>query len=327
MTRWLAMFLFAAACAREASPPEDVESTRGELQSVPTFGTNPGGLRMYRYVPANMPPGAPLVVAMHGCTQPASDFELTGFSAMADKYKFYVVYPEQTSANNPATCFDWFGRYNQPSDKTNLQRGKGENESIAEMVAKMKADYSIDGTRVFVVGFSAGGSMASVMLAAWPDLFAAGAMFAGTPYDCPSTQNADVWNCISPGKDLSPSEWGNRVRAAFPGFTGKRPRVSVWQGAQDTTVNTANQRELLDQWTDVLGASRTAAVDDTVGGFPHHLFKDGSGATVVESFEITGMGHGVPLDPAHGCGAAGSYRFDRGSAARRKSCASSASRR
>ena len=113
-------------------------------------------------------------VALHGCTQQAADFDQVGFDALADQYKFYVVYAEQPAANNPVSCFNWFGKYNQPSDKTNLQRGKGENESIAEMVVKTKADFAVDPSRVFIAGFSAGGSMTSVMLADWPEIFSAG---------------------------------------------------------------------------------------------------------------------------------------------------------
>lgn len=41
------------------------------LQEVTSFGSNPGNLRMFRYLPAGLPANAPLVVALHGCTQSA----------------------------------------------------------------------------------------------------------------------------------------------------------------------------------------------------------------------------------------------------------------
>jgi poly(hydroxyalkanoate) depolymerase family esterase len=271
---------------------------------VASFGSNPGNLKMYRYVPTGAPKGAPLVVALHGCTQKAADFEATGWSTLAESKKFYVVYPEQTTANNPVGCFDWWGKYNAPADKTNITRGKGEPESIKQMVDKMKADYAIDPDRVFIVGFSAGGGEAAVMLALYPDVFAAGALLAGIPYDCPSTANADVWNCMSPGKDLTPAQWGDRVRAAFP-WKGSYPRVSIWQGDKDTTVSTNNQRELIEQWTNLHGVGATPTSTEAIGAHKRHRY-----GSAVESFHIGGMGHGVPLDPSKGCGRAGAYALD-----------------
>ena len=61
---------------------EQVEASRtGEVTSALTqvtgFGGNPGNLRMWKHVPANMPANAPLVVALHGCTQTASGYTLS----------------------------------------------------------------------------------------------------------------------------------------------------------------------------------------------------------------------------------------------------------
>ncbi len=287
------------------SAEDGVATEVGRLEAVNSFGSNPGGLRMYRYVPASMPPNAPLVVALHGCMQQAADFASIGLDALADRHKFYVVYAEQTTQNNPALCFNWFGRYNQPSDKTNLTRGRGENQSIAEMVQKMKADYSIDGSRVFVLGFSAGGAMASVMLATWPDLFAAGGVISGTPYDCPSQQNADVWRCMSPGVDLPPKDWTARVKAAFPTHQGPWPRAAIWHGAQDGIVSPNNHRELVEQWTAVHGLDQTPEQVDALKSATRKRHQAASGATLVESVEVPSLQHAVPVDPTNGCGQAG----------------------
>src|ERR1700722_18172108 len=79
------------------------------LTAVTSFGSNPGNLLMYTYAPAAVPSDAPLVLALHGCTQSASVFENAGWNSIADTYKFYVVYPQQQSANNIEGCFNWFG--------------------------------------------------------------------------------------------------------------------------------------------------------------------------------------------------------------------------
>jgi poly(hydroxyalkanoate) depolymerase family esterase len=281
------------------------------LDAVSSFGSNPGNLLMYRYVPQGVAANAPLVVVLHGCTQTADQMTGSGWNSIADKYRFYVVYAQQQSANNPVECFDWWGQYNNPSNKANITRGQGENLSIKQMVDKMKADYAIDSSRVFVAGFSSGGAMAAVMLAAWPDVFAAGGIAAGVAYNCPSTTNQDVWSCMSPGKTQTPDQWGTAVKGAYPGYAGPWPRVSIWQGSQDTTVATANEAELVKQWTDVHGISTTPTSSDTVATYPRDVFKDGTGKVVVEKIVITGMDHAYAIDPASGCGTAGQYLEDK----------------
>ena len=306
-----ALAFAAVSCSADRGSDERVATSEAALESVTSFGSNPGALQMYRYVPAAVPANAPVVVVLHGCTQSAADFVNAGWNPLADKYKFYVVYPQQPSANNPSTCFDWFGKYNTPSDKTNLTRGQGENLSIKQMVDKMKQDYSVDASRVFVAGFSAGAAFVSVMLATWPDVFAAGGMGEGIPYNCPSTQNTDVFQCMNPGKTLPASDWGDRVRAAYAGYAGPWPRVSIWEGTQDTTVGTTNATQLVAQWTNVHGLSATPSAQDTVDGQAHAVFNTGNGQTRVESYSISGMAHGFAVDPAHGCGAPSTYLLDK----------------
>jgi poly(3-hydroxybutyrate) depolymerase len=48
------------------------------LAAVADSGANPGALDMYEYVPADLPPNAPLVVVLHGCTQTAAAMETAG---------------------------------------------------------------------------------------------------------------------------------------------------------------------------------------------------------------------------------------------------------
>ncbi|HEY1585897.1 MAG TPA: PHB depolymerase family esterase, partial [Polyangia bacterium] len=149
------------------SPPVHAQSTG--LVQVTSFGSNPGGLRMWKYVPANMPANAPLVLALHACTQQAADYVKAGWNTLADQYKFYVLYPEQTSTNNALTCFNWAGNNTNPitgdNDPANLTRAMGENESMKQMIDQMKSDYSVDGKRVFISGLSGGAAQTALMLA------------------------------------------------------------------------------------------------------------------------------------------------------------------
>ncbi len=279
-------------------------STTSSLTAVTSFGPNPGALNMYKYVPANMPANAPLVVAMHGCTQTAADYTNVGWNALADKYKFYVLYPEQTTSNNQLRCFNWGGEFGDP---TNIKRGQGENESIKEMIDQMKTDHSIDSSRVFVTGFSGGGAQTSLMMAVWPEVFAAGATVAGIPYNC-TTTFSEVSGCLKPGKTLSEQEWGDRVRAANPNYTGKYPRVAIWQGTADSVVDPNNTTQMLRQWSNVHGIDETADVTDTsVNKATRREFKDGQGNTLIEVWGISGMDHGAAIDSANGCGTAAQY--------------------
>ncbi|MGW7053951.1 extracellular catalytic domain type 1 short-chain-length polyhydroxyalkanoate depolymerase [Streptomyces sp. NPDC054887] len=276
------------------------------LTEVTGFGTNPGALRMFRYVPDGLPAGRPLVVAMHGCTQSAAAYDAeTGWTAMADRWGFALLLPQQQSSNNLNSCFNWF-------EAADIGRGSGEALSVKQMTDRMKADLGSDPARVHATGLSAGAAMTSVMLAAYPDVFASGAPVAGLPYAC-ATSVAAAYTCMSPGTDLSPSAWGAKVRAAHPGYAGPWPTLSVWHGTSDTTVVPANLRETVEQWTDVHGVDTAADTTDTVAGHPHAVYRDGAGRAVVETYAITGMGHGQPVDPGTGaeqCGTAGAYVLD-----------------
>jgi poly(hydroxyalkanoate) depolymerase family esterase len=294
-------------------PPEEAPPLLGEVHSpltqVTSFGTNPGNLKMWKYVPAGVPANAPLVVAMHGCAQTADAYTNTGWNALADQLKFYVVYPETNSNNNATSCFNWF----EPGD---IARGQGEALSIKQMVDKMKTDHSIDASRVFVTGLSAGAAMTHVMAAVYPDVFSGAAIMSGVPYKCALTMN-DAFSCMNPGADKTASAWGDLVRGAWSGYTGRYPKISIWHGTSDTTVKNTNQTEALEQWTSVHGIDLTADISDTVAGYPHKVYKDAAGNALVETYAITGMGHGTPIDPATkfpnttvACGTAGAYVLD-----------------
>ncbi|MFF6999418.1 alpha/beta hydrolase family esterase [Streptomyces sp. NPDC008313] len=278
------------------------------LQEVTGFGTNPGALKMYRYVPDGLPAGRPVVVALHGCTQNAAGYgTASGWTDLADRWGFSVVLPQQQTANNMSSCFDWF----QSGD---IERGRGEAASIAQMADRQLADVSGDASRVYVTGLSAGGGMTAVMMAAYPEKFAAGGVVAGLPYGCAQAAGSP-YVCMYVGATQSAAQWGDRVRAARPGYDGPWPALTVFQGTADYTVKPVNMTDLTAQWTDVHGADRTADVSDTVAGYPHRVYRDANGDTAVETYSVTGMGHGQPVDPGTGttqCGTAGAYVLDVG---------------
>jgi poly(hydroxyalkanoate) depolymerase family esterase len=275
------------------------------LEEVTGFGSNPGNLQMFRYVPDGLPSGRPLVLALHGCTQSAAEYDdESGWTELAERWNVALVLPQQRSANNLNSCFNWF----EPGDTA---RDSGEALSIRQMVDKMAGDFGVDAGHVFVTGLSAGAAMTAVMLATYPDVFAGGGIVAGLPYHCANSVAA-AFTCMNPGAGKSPQQWGDLVRAASS-HGGPWPRVSIWHGTSDTTVVPANATESVEQWTDVHGTDQTPDVEDTVAGYPHRVYQDGAGNGVVESYEITGMAHGQPIDPGTGaeqCGRAADYILD-----------------
>lgn len=338
----IAVAIVACAAPTDEAEPESIGRVSSGLVTVPSFGTNPAQLKMSKFVPSAPPAGPrPLVVVLHGCTQTATTYESAGWNTLAEEWGFYVVYPEQNTArNNSSGCFNWAGRWKsapnafvftpEPLDLAEVARGNGENQSIKEMVDKMKADHAIDDGRVFVTGLSAGGAMTALMLATWPDVFSAGAIFAGVPYGCATDKKttAEAANCL---KDYSgtnaylarsPKGWGDLVRSAAPAHKGPWPRVQIWHGTADAVVSPRNMTELVKQWTDVHGIDQTPDANDTVESYPREQYKDGSGKVLVETFEITGKGHGTevaanePIDPAKAggpkCGKAGSFIIEAG---------------
>jgi poly(hydroxyalkanoate) depolymerase family esterase len=276
------------------------------LRDLEDFGSNPGALRARCYVPADLPPNAPLVVALHGCTQTAGDYDNgSGWSQLADQQGFTVLYPEQQRTNNPNLCFNWFA----PED---IRRDSGEALSIRQMVETIIAREGLDRTRVFVTGLSAGGAMTSVMLATYPEVFAGGGIIAGLAYGVATT----IPEAFDRMRGLGmPSDTALRslLRQASDN-TDHWPRISVWQGTADHTVTPANAQAIVAQWQGVHGLDGVTPRATTVQGQSRRVWRDRKGRELIEEYSIAGMGHGVPLDTRgqQHYGEAGPYMLEAG---------------
>ena len=276
------------------------------LRELTGFGANPGDLRMFVYAPGYLPPKAPLVIALHGCTQTADEYDHgTGWSSLADSLGFAVVYPQQQSANNPKNCFSWF----LPGD---IGRGHGEALSIREMVEHAIATLAIDRRKVFVTGLSAGGAMASVMLATYPEVFAGGAIIAGLPYGCASNVQ-QAFEAMFTNQRCAAQVLGDRVRAASR-HRGPWPKISVWHGTGDLIVKPSNGEDIIRQWANAHGLSDSPSYQELIGSHTLRIWSDANGKTLIEAFSISGMMHGVPLATTAGerCGSTGAFFLDAG---------------
>jgi feruloyl esterase len=257
------------------------------IGEITDFGTNPGELRMFSFVPENLTRAPALVVVLHGCGQTAAGYDFgTGWSMLARRYGFALLMPEQRGGNNANTCFNWFN----PGD---VARGRGEAGSIRQMIARMVADHGVDPRRIFITGLSAGGAMTSVMLAAYPDVFAGGAIIAGLPFGIASNVREALGGMMQPTSRAA-DKLGDLVRKATK-HKGPWPKISVWHGSADRTVNPGNADEIVKQWLDVHGLPSEPMSTGEVDGHPRAVWWNADGETVVESYTITDMAHGTPL--------------------------------
>ena len=161
------------------------------------------------------------------------------------------------------------------------------------MVARAVEDIGIDRTRIFVTGLSAGGAMTSAMLATYPEVFAGGAVIAGLPYGVANNMREALSGMFqSPARPAS--ELGDLVRKAS-NHKGPWPKLSVWHGSADRTVNPANANEIVKQWLDVHQLPAVPMSEGTVNGHPRQVWWNADGETIIESYTITDMAHGTPL--------------------------------
>ena len=284
---------------------------RERLKELTDFGSNPGHTRMFAYVPQKLARNPALVIALHGYSQSAAIYDRgSGWSSLADELGFLVVYPEQQRASSPEGCFSWF----VPG---NVERDRGEALSIRQVVEYVVGRFGVDRHSVFVTGFCAGGSMASAMLAIYPDVFRGGAIIAGLPYGCATTV-AEAFESMFGTR--STSRLGDCVRTASR-YTGPWPKISVWHGTEDTIVKPSNADDIVQQWVEAHGLKQEP---DYVQCIDHHLrgvWENADGEPIIEAYTISGMGHGVPIslrpDP-ESCGAEAPYFIPVGLSASRR---------
>jgi poly(hydroxyalkanoate) depolymerase family esterase len=262
---------------------------------------------MLAYVPETLSQPRALVVVLHGCGQTAAGYDHgAGWSTLAKHFGFALLLPEQKITNNANGCFNWFN----PQDTA---RGQGEAASIRQMIARMEKEHGIDRHRIFVTGLSAGGAMSAVMLATYPEVFAAGAVIAGMPFGVAANMR-EALNGMRGSPARSPRKLGDLVRKASS-HKGPWPRLSVWHGSADRVVHPGNGNELVKQWLDLHHLPQAPMSEGMVDGHPRQIWWNADGETVVESYLITDMAHGTPLgiaDDDRRYGAEGAFLIEAG---------------
>ncbi|MCA1654401.1 MAG: PHB depolymerase family esterase [Sphingomicrobium sp.] len=288
-----------------------MEIGSGRLTEVHDFGSNPGALRAFTYVPPRVDPCA-LVVVLHGCTQSAASYDHgSGWSELAERFGFAVLFAEQQRSNNANLCFNWFVG-------DDCRRGRGEALSIRRMIAAVVELESIDPARIFVTGLSAGGAMTSVMLATYPEVFNGGAIIAGLPFGAASSVPEAFERMRGHGHAADETS-AAMVRAASQ-HRGPWPSISVWHGTADPTVAPMNAKAIIGQWRSLHAVGVAPDREDIIDGFPHRVWIDSDGREAIEEYSISGMGHGTPLrvNGEDGLGAAIPHMLDVGISSTRR---------
>jgi poly(hydroxyalkanoate) depolymerase family esterase len=274
------------------------------IKPLESFGSNPGQLGAWSHIPVDVGSSPALVVVLHGCTQTAALFDAcSGWSRLADDNGFVVLFPEQRRSNNANLCFNWFN----PED---VSRNSGEALSIRQMVEHMIKRHNVNPSRVFITGLSAGGAMANAMLAAYPEVFSAGAILAGLPYKAASTV-PEAFDRMR-GHGLPDGQTLRTKLRNASDHQGLWPTVSIWHGTKDDTVAPANAMAIVEQWRGVHGVGRRPTLTQKRGSGTLDIWKGASGRDVIELYTLPGMAHGVAIDTSAGYERSGRFFLDVG---------------
>jgi poly(hydroxyalkanoate) depolymerase family esterase len=241
------------------------------------------GRRTYKlYIPCRPQTGRrALLVMLHGGTQDADDFAAgTRMNALAEEHGFIVAYPRQSKAANASLCWNWFTPEHQ-------MRGRGEPAIIAGITSEIVAEYGVDPARVFVAGLSAGGAMAAVMGATYPDLYAAVGIHSGLPY----RSAADLPSAFAAMRgDAGPRSRRSR-KSRGTGDDSPRIRTIVFHGDADNIVHPSNATNMVDAERASESVERAEARHAAIRAHTRTVTRDKTGAVVVEQWFVHGSGH------------------------------------
>jgi acetylxylan esterase len=277
--------LLAAPSARAAS-----------LQPVGNWGASgvPTDVSMYIYVPDRVATTPPILVLVHYCGGTASavfaQAQGGGIVRAADQYGFIMVVPSS------GRCWDVV------SNRTRTRGGGGDSHAIRQMVTYAIDTHRANADRVYATGDSSGGMMTELLLALYPDVFKAGAAFAGMPAGCRGANESGNGGgysgaCAGGSVTHTPQEWGDIARMMHPGYTGHRPRVQLFHGDDDMLIDYANHTEAIKQWTNVLGVGTSptsTAMGVTLGNHSstRQRWQNSCGFVVLDAFQSIDGDHG-----------------------------------
>ncbi|KAI1371240.1 carbohydrate esterase family 1 protein [Hypoxylon crocopeplum] len=268
-------------------------TTYAALTQVTDWGENPTNLEMAVSMPSQLAEKPAIVLALHYCggTGPAY-YQMANYDTYANSKGFIVVYPSTKKDNN---CWD------VASTQTLTNNGGGDSTGLVNMVKYLIEKYNADPAKVYATGSSSGCMMTNVLLAVYPDVFAAGSCYSGVAAGClaespgSSPQSADPL-CASGDNVKTGEQWASQAKAMYPGYNGTYPRMQTLHGTADFFVHYKNLAEQLKEWSALLGVEFAKNVTDTPqSGYTQMVYGDG---TKLVGYSASGVGHTVPVHPA-----------------------------
>jgi len=278
-----------------------VPAKAASLQQVTSWGATgvPTYIAMYIYVPDKLATNPPILVVSHYCGGDAAgvygEANSGGIVTASNTYGFIMIFPQNHLPGTTRNCWDVGSAASLTHD------GGGDTQAIAQMVKYTITKYSANANRVYATGTSSGAMMTEALLAVYPDVFKAGAEFSGVPAGCwaDGYTESNQWsgNCAGGKTTFTAQQWGDKVRAMYAGYTGYRPRVQLWHGMADPTINYNNQTEAIKEWTNVLGLNTTPDSTTTVSLSSHswtrQQWKNSCGYTVLDAWGEANGPHGT----------------------------------
>ena len=261
-----------------------------------------GGSRNFKlWLPSTPDNGRawPLLMLLHGCTHNAEHMaEISGMNEVAEANRFLVVYPEQSRRANLLKCWNWFEPKHQARDA-------GEPSILAAVIGQVRSTHYIDPDRIYVAGISAGGAMASILAATYPDIFSALAVFAGMEFKAATSLTEGFAAMKRGGPD--PLRQGELAFEAMQSGLAQRKRqrmpAIVFHGTTDTRVGPVNADQAIAQWSKTnacLAAQHTdggfALTEKVIAGtegypYQRHIYMQANARPLMEKWLIEGLGH------------------------------------
>jgi poly(hydroxyalkanoate) depolymerase family esterase len=279
--------------------PAEASAGADDSRSIEGVCTHDGATRSYKlHVPARAAGRAlPLVVMLHGCTQSVDDFAAgTGMNDLADELGFFVLYPAQSTAANPQGCWNWFEPEHQ-------QRGSGEPALIAAMTRGVIDAHGIDARRVYIAGMSAGGAMADIVGAAYPDIFAAVGVHSGLPGGS-AGNTSEAFAVMGSGDPETPAQPVSRTSGDTGRPMQKAVPIIVFHGDRDRMVHPRNGERVVAAALDRVSAgapkyravsARPPRIEKGMSAQGRHYTRtthdDHEGSPVVEHWLVHDSGH------------------------------------
>ncbi|HXX68675.1 MAG TPA: PHB depolymerase family esterase [Polyangiaceae bacterium] len=350
---WRAAVPLAIACGVGVPATAAAQTFPGTLIPFSSWATTsvPTYISMYEVMPTKPSSPPPVLVAVHYCGGSASDMytftNMQYIEQLAQQNGVIMVFPQtQANCGGPlyngtnaqsgcsAACWDVGSTAANPSQmpgavgaESLVHGGEGDTEAIAEMIQYEVTTHGANPNRVYVLGDSSGAMMVEALAAVYPEVFQAGAEFSGVPAGCWASgwSSDSLWssNCAEGTYMMSAADWGKAVAAMGPsGYNGPRPRLQLYHGSMDTTINYADQIQAVLEWTNVLiglsptpsslttpptaasldvtSSGTTAAISGAVGpsdvGYTEWDWKNSCGFTVLQGFTDVGGNHNTPID-------------------------------